>query len=314
MEYWYTIVIPTRDSEAWIGSLLHHYLQRGVTPLIFLDSRTRDGTRVIVEKTGVPIVEMAPFPFTECIVARTRDVVKTPWTLFVNDDEIPSDALFARLKGPQPPASVQSVAIPRRWAWHEPDSPLRYGHTCAWQDRTGQHGSDHHWRLFRQNQVTFIAKMHTDGFLIDRWSRVPPECYIVHFEWVLRTKAEREAKLRRYDRHRFGYGLFFANMYLPEEQPPDVIDYLPFETTAYDALAKTYFGARRHDFSADRGTLSDHLALFKHKLHTLFTGHGLGREPEDRAGLTPRLDAEVVDPYLPSVKIEDFFRDSPRDH
>lgn len=305
MDSWYTIVIPTRDSEAWIGPLLEHYLQRGVTPLIFLDSRTQDGTRAIVDKAGVPIVEMAPFPFTECIVARTRDAVKTPWTLFVNDDEVPSEALFTRLKGPQPPASVQSVAIPRRWAWHEADKRLRYARTNVWQDRTGEHGSDHHWRLFRQDQVTFIAKMHTDGFLIDQWSRVPSDCYIVHFEWVLRTKAEREAKLRRYDRHRFGYGLFFANMYLPEKQPPGVIEYLPFETGAYDILAKTYFDARRYNLSSSRPTLDDRLAHLKHKLRTLFAGHGLGKEPEDRSGLTPRLDAEIIDPYSAPRKADE---------
>jgi hypothetical protein len=294
---WYTLVIPTRDSAAWIGPLLDHYRAHGVTPTLFLDSRTRDGARAIAERAGAPIIDIAPFKFTEAIVAVTRDVVRTRWALFVNDDEIPSDRLFARLRGPEPPEAVQSVAIPRRWAWYEPGRPLCWARTEIWMDRAGRNGADHHWRLFRPDQVTFVAAMHSDGFVIDRWSRLPPDCFLVHFEWILRSRAQRAAKLRRYDRHRYGYGNFFANMYLPEDQPPGAIDFVPFETDAYDALARCYYAARAPDAPAERWRLGERYAQLRHAV-----AHRLGlsrfdREPKDRAGLTPRLDREIADPH-----------------
>jgi len=65
MDAWFTVVIPTRDSAAWIGTLLDHYRARGVTPTLFLDSRTRDETRAIAQRAGAPIVDIAPFAFVE---------------------------------------------------------------------------------------------------------------------------------------------------------------------------------------------------------------------------------------------------------
>src|SRR5450631_924599 len=100
MDPWVTIVIPTRDSAAWISTLLDHYRARGMTPTLLLDSRTRDDTGAIARRLDVPIVDIAPFSHTESIVRVTRDVVATPWAFFAHDDEIPSDHLFARLQGP----------------------------------------------------------------------------------------------------------------------------------------------------------------------------------------------------------------------
>ena len=297
MDAWFTVVIPTRDSAAWIGTLLDHYRARGVTPTLFLDSRTRDETRAIAQRAGAPIVDIAPFAFVESVVRVTRDVVTTPWVLFVNDDEILSDRLFARLRGPEPPAGAQSVAIPRRWAWYEPKRPLSYARTDIWQDRAGCNGADHHWRLFRPYEVTFISQMHSDGFLIDRWSRMPLDAYIVHFEWVLRTKAQRAAKIRRYDRHRHGYGSFFANMYLPEDQPPGAIDFVPFETDAYDLLARTYYESRAQDPADERRRLGERIRPLRNAAARFLGRAALRREPKDRAGPTPRLDAEIVDPF-----------------
>ena len=293
-EPWYTVVIPTRDSAAWIGPLLAHYRARGVTPTIMLDTRTRDDTRAIATRHGARIVDMPGFTFTERMVALTREFVTTPWVAFIHDDEMLSDAVFERLRGPQP-EGVQSVAIPRRWAWYEPGQPLRYGRSGHWRDRAGDNGSDHGWRLFRPDQVTYISVMHTEGFLIDRWSRLPPHAYNVHFEWVLRSHAQRVAKLRRYDAYRYGYGTFFKNLYLPEDQPAGVIDYIPFETNAFDELARTYFAARGPDPKPTPLTLRDRWAQLQMKLTTGLGLTSADVTPEYRQRLEPRLDAEVPD-------------------
>jgi hypothetical protein len=298
MDRWFTALIPTRDSAAWIGPLLAHYQARNITPTILLDSRTRDETRAIVERAGAAIVDIPRFTHTEAIVGVTKDCVNTPWAFFAHDDEVPSDRLFERLGAPPPPEEVQSVAIPRRWAWYEPGKPLMYGRSEHWADRSGRHGTDHHWRLFRPDRVTYVPTMHSDGFLVDRWARVAPDAYIVHFEWVLRSYKQRVEKLRRYDEHRYGYGRFFHNIYLPEGQPEGAIEYLPFETHAYDILARTYFAARKPDTSSPlmRRSLRTHLARAKSFCIVKLGLYDFNREPADRIGLNPKLEREVPDP------------------
>ena len=298
-EPWFTVVIPTRDSAAWIGAVLEHYRARGVVPTLLIDTRTKDDTKAVALRHHARVVDMPGFKFTEGVVSMTREVVTTPWALFMHDDEMPSDGLFARLCGAQPSAAVQSVAMRRRWAWYEPGTPLTYGHSEFWRDRGGVNGADHHWRLFRPRDVTFISLMHSDGFLIDRWSRLPPDCYLVHFEWVIRSRGQRAAKLREYDRYRYGYGRFFANMYLPEDQPPGAIDYIPFETGAFDMLALTYYAARGPDLPLGPLTLGDHWAWLKNEISTRLGLSNHARTPKDRAGLIPRLEAEIVDPVEP---------------
>ncbi len=297
---WYTVVIPTRDSAGWIGVVLEHYRARGIAPTLLIDTRTRDDTKAVARRHGARVVDMPGFVFTEGVVAMTRQVVETQWALFIHDDEIPSDALLERLRT-APPAGTpaQSAAIPRRWAWWEPGKPLTYGHSEFWRDRLGINGADHHWRLFRPRDVTFISHMHSDGFLIDRYLRLPLDAYLVHFEWVIRGRSQRVAKLRRYDRARYGYGRFFANMYLPEDQPPGAIDYIPFGDSSLDELARAYYAMRTRETAEEPLRLGDHWARIKNDLGTWLGLSHHSRTPKDRVGLAPRLEAEVVEPGWP---------------
>lgn len=288
---WATIMIPTRDSAAWIGELLAHYLTHGIRPTLLLDARSRDATRAIARDAGVTVHDIAGFTFTEAIVRHAKDFAVTPWVLWLHDDEFPSPSLFARLAGRPPPEAASSVAIQRRWAWYAPGEKLAYGSSRFWQDRTHRPGSDHHWRLFRPDRVTYVAAMHSEGYLIDTWCRLPPECYIVHFEWVVRTRNERVAKLRRYDAARDGYGRFFENLYLPEDQAPGVIEYAPFETDAFDGLARAYWAARRPDAGLPPPSLRERIMWLRSRLRI----DDFTRAPADRAGLTPRVECEVED-------------------
>ncbi len=259
-----------------------HYRARGLVPILLLDARTRDNSRAIAARHGVRVVDIASFQFAEGLARLTRDLAPTPWALFLNDDEVPSDPLLERLAGPPPPAAAQSVAIPRRWAWYEPGKPLLYGRSAHWPDRAADAGADHHWSLFRPRDVNFISAMHTDGFLIDTWCRLSPEEYVIHFEWVLRTRAQRAAKIARYDRYRHGYGSFFANMYLPEDQAPGFIDYRPFSTNAYDRLAQAYFAARTSGPSPILEKCRAFLSMRRNDV-----------APDDRADLAPKPEKEV---------------------
>jgi hypothetical protein len=297
MQPWFTVLIPTKDSAAWIGTLLSHYQSRGVTPTLLLDDRTKDSTRAIAEKAGAPMIDIHGFTHTEAIVQVAKDCVKTPWALFIHDDEVPSEKMFERLAGPPPPDAVQSVALPRRWAWYEPGKMLTYGSSPQWQDRTGHNGKDHAWRLFRPDQVIYTPAMHSEGFYIDRWSRFPLDTYFVHFEWVLRSHAQRALKLWRYDEYRWGYGAFFEKVYLPETQPPGLIQYTEFETNTYDELARVYFAARGPDPLLPPHTLRAQLARLKLYLTEKMQPTDFTKEPADRKGLNVKLENEVIDPF-----------------
>jgi glycosyltransferase involved in cell wall biosynthesis len=284
---WVTICIPTRDSEDWIGTLLAHYQARGFQPIVLLDTRSNDRTAAITRSCGARIVPIDRFTCTEAVVSVTRDCVTTPWALFMHDDEVPSDGLFALLGAAPPAAPVQSVAIPRRWAWYEPEKPLHFGFSGHWQDRASAPGSDHHWRLFRPRDVTFISAMHTDGFLIDFWARVATGAYIVHFEWVVRTREQRAAKLRRYEKYRAGYGKYFENLYLPEAQPPGIVTYIPFECDTYDTLARAYHAARARTPDGQSGFIGALRRLLGR------WQAGVGAAVTDREGLKPNPAREL---------------------
>ena len=295
MSNWWTIVVPTRNSAPWLQILIDHYAARGVRPVFLLDERTSDGTEAILQRSKLTVHRFGGFRFTEEIVGMARDVVSTPWALWVHDDEMPSDAFFERLNGPPPPQGAQSVAIQRRWIWYEPGQPITYGRSDGWPDRTGQGGDDHAWRLFQPAQVKFISVMHTEGFQIDRWSRFGPEAYLAHFEWVARSRAQRVAKLRHYDQFRYGYGVFFHRVYVPEEQPPGTIVYSPVHDTDYTALVQAYFAARGPDPAVPPLSLWERWQRLSVRSGS-FLRDRLGlKEPVDRLGLSPRMDKEVVE-------------------
>jgi hypothetical protein len=82
---WYTVVIPTRDSAGWIGTVLERYRSRGVIPILLVDTRTKDDTKGVARRHQARVVDMPSFSFTEGVVALTRDIVETPWVLFAHD-------------------------------------------------------------------------------------------------------------------------------------------------------------------------------------------------------------------------------------
>jgi hypothetical protein len=294
MQNWFTVVIPARDCAKWLAPLLARYAAWNVKPILLLDARTSDDTRDIAKKHAVRVVEITSFQFAEGLARLTRDIVGTPWVLFVNDDELPSQDLFARLAGPPPSDEAQSVAIPRRWAWYRPGEPLQYGKSQCWPDRAGNNGADHHWSLFRPDRVVFISEMHSDGFAVDTWCRLQPNEFIIHFEWVVRSRAQRAAKIRRYDRYQYGLGSFFANMYLPEDQPEGTIEYASFGTSVYDGLAKAYYAAREPWLVSARLWAAQKLsAVAKPKAGRSSPGAQTGQ----RITIPPRPDKEV--PYGP---------------
>ncbi len=295
MQSWFSVVIPTRNSAGWIETLIDLYRSNGIRPIVLFDERSNDATGAILERSGLTVHKVAAFPFTEAIVKVAAEIVSTPWVLWMHDDEFPSEGLIRRLVGPPPPEEAQSVAIQRRWVWYQPGDRPSFGRSDHWNDRTNNSGTDHNWRLFRPDRVTYIDIMHTEGYLIDRWCRFGGEAYIAHFEWVVRSRSQRIVKLRHYDAERFGYGSFFYKVYVPEDQAPGIIDYRPVDTDLFDGLVRAYFRARTPDAPLPPLTLWERWQRLRAKLNGLKGLKSLNREPKDRIGLKPRLESEVPD-------------------
>ena len=86
----------------------------------------------------------------------------------------------------------------------------------------------------------------------------PPDCVIWHLTWVLRTEAERIAKLEVYEAQQEGAGRGYATYYLPErvaewDYRGDVAD------LAVVSLAHRLRGAETHFAGAGRRTNAGNL-------------------------------------------------------
>ena len=135
--------------------------------------------------------------------------------------------------------------------------------------------------------------MHTDGYVVEDWARLPREEYLLHFEWVVRSHAQRQAKLKRYDRVRYGFGKFFESYYLPEDQPSGMIEYRPLGP-AYDALADAYHASRLDGVSPERDNVGDVCRAILRRFGIGIGTNSLKVVPADRQGVRPQLDREVA--------------------
>lgn len=235
----YRIVVPTRDSARWVGLLYRHYRAMGVQPLYLVDSRSTDGTAELLRGLGAELQMISPPENrVESMLEMTRDLVHTQWVIRFDDDEMPSAALLAWLDQELAGVHAASIAFSRRdAAWV--DGALcfsRMEHYYWLPERLDYLNPQ--WRGFRPAAVRFSTAIHSPGFDIDDHTLVPPSAYFIHFDWILRSVAQRMEKLRGYERQRQGAGWAFAQFYLPEHHHMDTNRWTRFETAEFDTLAE----------------------------------------------------------------------------
>jgi hypothetical protein len=244
----YTIVVPTRDSGRWISILDEAYKILGMRPLYLYDRRSSDRTLETLEQRRANVVSVTPsLDRVEGVLSVTRDLVSTCWVVRLDDDEFPSASLITWLNLSLPTIDASNLALSRR------DVYFFKGRLCFSrledyyfhpEDPTYL---DPQWRVFKSRHVDFIENIHTPGFENPESTAAPPSAYFVHFDWIMRSFAERWEKLKRYERQAPGAGWANARFYLPELHAPEDHRWLPLDTREFDALARRIGDATRQD-------------------------------------------------------------------
>jgi hypothetical protein len=237
----YRIVIPTRDSERWIAIFGEAYRELGVEPLYIYDTRSVDGTLSELTRINAEIVPATPqHNRVEGIVPILGGAANADWVVRFDDDEFPSVQLIEWLNSSLEGASRRSLAISRRDATFV-DGNLKYSRLEDYYFSKHDYAFlDPQWRAFRPAEVQFNGNIHAPGFLVDddAWDFVPAYAFFVHFDWMVRSFAERLDKLRGYELQSPGAGWGLAQYYLPELHAAGDCRWTCFEDNQFDHLAE----------------------------------------------------------------------------
>jgi hypothetical protein len=235
----YRIVVPTRDSARWVGLLYRQYRAMGVQPLYLVDSRSTDGTAELLRGLGAELHMVSPTENrVEGMLETTRALVEAEWVIRFDDDEMPSTALLEWLRRELPRVAASSIAFSRRDAALV-DGALQFSRMehYYWLPEQLTYLNPQ-WRGFRPAKVQFSNAIHSPGFDIADHTLAPPSAFFIHFDWILRSVAQRMEKLRGYERQRQGAGWTFAQFYLPEYHHVEANRWTRLETAEFDALAE----------------------------------------------------------------------------
>jgi hypothetical protein len=204
-----TVVVPTRNSSRWIAHIHAYYQKLGISPLYCVHSKSSDNTEAVLSRLGAIIERLeADANHLEPMLPMIRDMAGTPWVLRIDDDECPSRSLLNWISHHR----KGEVGFRRLWLRFAPGwlgERLEYVATDAWNWKWSPQGEDRQFRLYRGDLVCYHPSIHTPGFHLRKPRLAPRHAVLYHFDWILRSRAEREAKVARYGSHR--------HFYLPEE-------------------------------------------------------------------------------------------------
>ena len=156
------------------------------------------------------------YPYAEPVdrpLAWLHSVCSGGWVLTMDDDELPSAALLQQLPALTSDERVTHVWLPRRWLFPNPE---RYLDAPPWRP-------DYLARLVRNDRRVLRFPTETHRPIEVAGPGLYAEAPIYHLDCVLNTRAQREAKARRYERYRPGKrvaGLpLNVAFYVPERLP-----------------------------------------------------------------------------------------------
>ena len=213
----FQVVVPTRDGARWIAPFHRAYRRLGVEPAYLLDRRSSDGTGDILAGLGAQVHPVAPkHDRVEAMLGITRELFGEGWVVRFDDDELPSAALIHWLRDNLGDVRETSLAISRRDVVVRDGGLLYSGLESYYFHPDLLTFLDPQWRGFVPARVRFTDALHTPGFEIASYAVIPEAAHFVHFDWILRSREERMAKIRRYEQQSSGSGWSFAQFYLPE--------------------------------------------------------------------------------------------------
>ena len=208
------IVIPTRDSSRYIGTFLAHYRKNGIEPLYIVDGRSADTTEDILKNCGAEFYKTHPsdsFGVTELLQeACLRSASK--WVIRMDDDEFPSAGMMEYIENTSKTSTNQTYAFSREWVI------LRDGRPTLYRVSRLTFGEiyDPQHRMFLNEHLEFDHQIHTVGIVLDRPQvYAPNNCFMIHYDSMIKSKEEQLAKVRRYELIEQGSAFRFCDLYLP---------------------------------------------------------------------------------------------------
>lgn len=238
-----SVVVPTRDGAPYAFVLADEYRRCGLRPRYLIDSRStpRYRTEALARIDGAAILKVAKNRgFVEAMLPEIARTVATRWIFRLDDDEFPSPRLLPWLTEATASTSKTVIAVPRRAVAIRDGTP-HYARTLP-----QLHPGDLQYRGFVVATAQFSPLLHSPGIRgeSDDVLQAPDDCCIYHFDWVVRDRAARARKLRKYERIAGRALPIFTHQYLYEDYDPALFDFVPVDEPSIADLALKLLATR----------------------------------------------------------------------
>lgn len=192
-----TIVVPTRDGAPYAFVIADAYRRAGLAPRFLVDGRSSSHYRAeaLAGIESAAILEVTqPGDFIEAMLPEIARLVTSKWLFRFDDDEFPSSALIAWLPQGVARATRNVIAAPRR------NVAIIDGVPCFAGSVPELLAGDDQCRGFRVEAARFSPELHSPGLELKMGdvADAPADCFIYHFDWIVRSRDERARKLARY--------------------------------------------------------------------------------------------------------------------
>jgi MoaA/NifB/PqqE/SkfB family radical SAM enzyme len=211
----FDLIIPTRDSEPYIGVFLKAYRKFGIEPLYIVDSRSTDDTRDVLLAMGARVLSYTPTAdFAEAgMIEFGARAACADWVWRLDDDEFPSRALVEWVKSAE--INTDVVGASRREVHYFQE---KYVYS-RWPTRLKEDRSavNYQYRIFRRDAVRYVHRVHTPGFeLPSQPFEIPGDLFTIHLNCILHNVDFRLSKVRAYAQHNEALSWSVIDESLPE--------------------------------------------------------------------------------------------------
>jgi hypothetical protein len=218
------IFIPTRDSSRWLGQFIDAYRRRGVEPLYILDTRSDDATKNVLVSKGAAFVPFTPSAdYAEAgMVQFGANAAGNSWVLRLDDDEFPTKALIEWMEASGAKSLNQAWQISRRELYlaDRKSGVEGIAYSRARNRYPNQYRPEFMHpqpRFFNVGRVDYLEQVHTVGYQNPQFfDFAPPEAFFIHCDCLVRSQAQRLAKIMRYEEILPRSSLKLGDEYLPE--------------------------------------------------------------------------------------------------
>lgn len=201
-----SLLVVTRDAEAWIGAFASFYRDAGLDPIYAIERRTSDGSRDILARSGLRRFDYdARDDRLGAAIEQMPPELRTPWCLVLEDDELATGPLIAFAATVARGAGASIVDIPiARLRFDDANDRLQRSRFLA----VGPDADfDRQPRLLRTGNGEASRRTRRGGgpVVAQPAGAAPAQATLLSFEGVLRTAAGR--RVERAQDHRTGSDL-----------------------------------------------------------------------------------------------------------